>query len=502
MQTYLGIELGSTRIKSVLIDSHHKTQSQGSHEWENSLINGNWTYSLDEVWSGLQASYAGLALKTPPAAIGISAMMHGYLGFDKDGKLLTPFRTWRNTNTGPAAQALTEAFDFNIPHRWSIAHLYQAILNEETHVKDIAFITTLAGYVHWQLTGEKVLGVGDASGMFPLVDGEYDFQLVTKTNQLISDKVPWKLLDILPSIKTAGENAGVLTTQGAKLLDPTGALPAGIPLCPPEGDAGTGMVATNSIAERTGNISAGTSIFAMLVLEKPLSKLYPEIDMVTTPAGKPVAMVHCNNCCGDIDAWVKLVEESLTTFGATVDRNVLYTTLYGKALEGDTACGGVLTYNYFAGEPITGLDEGRPMLVRTPDADFSLANVMRSLVFSAIATLKIGMQILDNENVKTDRLLGHGGFFKTPVVGQKIMASALGTPVSVMESAGEGGAWGIAVLAAYLQNGSGKTLDAYLDEVFAAEKATTEKPCPELAAGFAEYMKGYVAGLAAQMVLV
>ena len=507
-KTFLGIELGSTRIKSVLIDESHKLVASGGYEWENTLTDGIWTYSLDDVWRGLQASFAALPRRDDITAIGISAMMHGYLAFDKDDNLLVPFRTWRNTTTGQAADALTKEFGFNVPQRWSIAHFYQAILNEETHVKDVAFITTLAGYVHWKLTGEKVLGVGDASGMFPIDEhGNYDVEMVRKFDTLVRarhsglDPEPssdWTLLDILPAIKTAGQPAGVLSPEGAKLLDPSGRLTPGIPLCPPEGDAGTGMVATNSVAPRTGNVSAGTSIFAMLVLERPLSKVYMEIDMVTTPAGRPVAMVHCNNCCTDIDAWIKLFEESLGIFGTSVDKNRLYETLYRKALEGETDCGGVLMYNYYSGEPITGFDTGRPLLVRRPDAKFSVANVMRSLLFSAIATLKIGMEILDGENVQLDQLLGHGGFFKTPGVGQRVMAAALGVPITVMESAGEGGAWGIAILAAYMAQKNGETLEAYLAKVFAGENGTTIQPCEKDARGFAEYMKAYVSGLAIQ----
>jgi len=508
-KTFLGIELGSTRIKSVLIDENHKILASGSHEWENSLVNGNWTYSLEDVWGGLQFSLLNLSQNlqmqhnadlSSVSSIGISAMMHGYLAFDKRGNLLVPFRTWRNTTTEEAAAALTNEFNFNIPQRWSIAHLYQAILNEETHITELAFVTTLAGYVHWKLTGEKVLGIGDASGVFPIDSNEYDYdyKMVEKFDALIINKnVGWKLCDLLPEVKNAGECAGVLTPEGAKLLDSTGTLAAGIPLCPPEGDAGTGMVATNSVAERTGNISAGTSIFAMVVLEKALSKVYMEVDMVTTPAGKPVAMVHCNNCCSDIDAWVKLFEESLEVFGTCVDKNRLYETLYRKALEGDANCGGVLSYNYYSGEPITGFDTGKPLLVRKPDAKFNLANIMRSLLLSAIGTLKIGMDILDGENVRLEQLLGHGGFFKTPGVGQRLMAAALGVPVTVMESAGEGGAWGIAILAAYAtyKKSEYETLENYLVKVFAEEKGSTIKPCTEDAEGFAEYMKTYVKGL-------
>ena len=504
-KTFLGIELGSTRIKSVLIDDGYKLVASGSHGWENFLQDGVWTYRLSDVQSGMQASFTALPHCENISAIGISAMMHGYLAFDKNDNLLVPFRTWRNTTTWQAADLLTKEFGFNIPQRWSIAHFYQAILNEETHIKDVAFITTLAGYVHWKLTGEKVLGVGDASGMFPIDEtGNYDATMIQKFNALVAAKFNpgWTLINILPSIKSAGEPAGMLTTEGAKWLDPSGKLNPGILLCPPEGDAGTGMVATNSVAPRTGNVSAGTSIFAMLVLEKALSRVYMEIDMVTTPAGRPVAMVHCNNCCTDIDAWIKLFEESLSIFGTKVDKNDLYEALYRKALEGESNCGGVLTYNYYSGEPITGFDEGRPLLVRKPDANFNVANIMRSLLFSAIGTLKIGMEILDGENVQLDQLLGHGGFFKTSGVGQRVMAAALGVPVTVMESAGEGGAWGIAILAAYMVQKNGKTLEAYLEKVFANENGMTIAPCADDVQGFAEYMKAYVSGLVIERVAV
>jgi len=511
--TFLGIELGSTRIKSVLIDQNHRPLASGIYDWENILLDGVWTYDLDDVWHGLQESCRSLTTNYAYkcgngfgaiSGIGISAMMHGYLAFDKNDNLLTPFRTWRNTTTEEAANALTNEFNFNIPQRWSIAHLYQAILNEETHVKDIAFLTTLAGYVHWKLTGEKVLGVGDASGMFPIspvhahqagspesVHYTYDHTMLQKFRALTNID----LETILPTIKIAGENGGLLTSEGAKLLDPSGVLTPGIPLCPPEGDAGTGMVATNSVRERTGNVSAGTSIFAMLVLEKPLSKLYMEIDMVTTPACKPVAMVHCNNCCTDIDAWIKLFEESLAVFGVNADKNQLYETLYRKALEGDLGCGGVLTYNYYSGEPITGFESGKPLLIRNPDAKFTVPNIMRSLLYSALSTLKLGMNILDGENVKLDSLLGHGGFFKTPGVGQKLMAAALDVPITVMESAGEGGAWGIALLAAYMVQGESDSLETYLAKVFANEKGSTLQPCLQDTECFTAYMKSYVSGL-------
>ena len=506
MHTFLGIELGSTRIKSVLINQQHEVVAQGSHIWENTLQNGMWTYSLDAIWAGVQESYRNLAQNfeekhghaiTAISGIGISAMMHGYLPFDAAGKLLVPFRTWRNTTTEKAAAVLTREFNFNIPQRWSIAHLYQAMLNQEQHVGEIDFITTLAGYVHWQLTGEKVAGVGDASGIFPIdASGGYDATMVKKFDKLAAGS-GITLGRILPVVKMAGQAAGALTENGAKLLDPSGKLAAGIPFCPPEGDAGTGMVATNSVAVRTGNISAGTSVFAMIVLEEALQKLHVEIDMVTTPHGKPVAMVHCNNCSSDIDAWVSIFSETLEAFGHTASRDELYATLYSKALGGDANAGGVLSYNYYAGEPITAVAEGRPMLVRKPDANFNLQNLMRSLLYSAIATLKIGMVILEGENVHVDKLLGHGGFFKTQGVGQQFMAAALGVPVSVFEHAGEGGAWGIAVLAAYAGTSS-TSLEAYLDGIFATQRVQVATPLENDRKGFDEYLEAYKRGFLMQ----
>ena len=504
--TSLGIELGSTRIKAQLIDANNMPVASGGFDWENRLENGYWTYHLDDVWTGLQAACKELAGQCPDGlkdlgAVGISAMMHGYLAFDKSGNLLTPFRTWRNTTTEKAARILTERFNFNIPLRWSIAHLYQAILDEESHVKDIAFITTLAGYVHWQLTGEKVIGIGDASGMFPIdsVANNYNERLIEIFDTLVEDKgYAWKLADILPAVKTAGEGAGCLSESGAGLLDVSGRLMAGIPLCPPEGDAGTGMVCTNSISEFTGNVSAGTSIFAMVVLDKELSRLHTEIDMVTTPDGKPVAMVHCNNCTSDIDAWVKLFGEAAGLFGVYPDKSDLFSALYNKALEGDPDCGGLLTYNYYSGEPITGLEEGRPLFIRNPDSRFTLANLMRAHIYSTIASLKIGMNILtDEEHVKLEQLLGHGGLFKTEGVAQRLMAAALGVPIAVMESAAEGGAWGIAILASYLINkGSDETLISFLnDRVFAGNKALRIEPDKCDAEGFALFMERYVKGL-------
>jgi len=509
-KTVLGIEFGSTRIKAVLIGEDHMPIASGSHEWENQYENGVWTYSLDNVWTGLQNSFQNLSKEvaekynTPLksiGAIGFSAMMHGYMAFDKDGNLLVPFRTWRNTMTGQASEALTDLFQFNIPQRWSIAHLYQAILNKEPHVKDIHHLTTLAGYVHWKLTGQKVLGVGEASGMFPIdskINNYDEGKLELFNKQLKAENIPWKLQDILPKVLLAGAAAGALSEDGAKRLDPTGQLVAGIQLCPPEGDAGTGMVATNSVAERTGNVSAGTSVFAMIVLEKALSELYPEIDMVTTPTGKPVAMVHANNCTSDLNAWVDLFQEFTQALGVEVGESKLYELLFNKALTGDADGGGLLAYNYFSGESITNFEEGRPLFVRTPESRFTLANFMRVHLFSALGTLKLGMDILfEQEKVKINQLLGHGGFFKTKDVGQKMMAAAMNVPVSVMETAGEGGAWGIALLASYMIHKTGKqSLEAYLsDKVFAGEKGSTIAPDKDDIDGFATFMERYKKGL-------
>ena len=508
--TSLGIEFGSTRIKAVLVDEKNEVLAIGSHEWENRLENGIWTYSLDDIWNGLQDCYKNMAddvkaqygeTLTTIGSIGFSAMMHGYMAFDKEGELLVPFRTWRNTITEEAAEKLTEAFSYNIPQRWSIAHLYQAILNKEEHVGNIAFFTTLAGFIHWKLTGEKVLGVGDASGMFPIdsITCDYDAKMLAKFEEMVVPcGYPWKIKDILPKVLSAGEQAGVLTEEGAKLLDPSGSLQAGIPVCPPEGDAGTGMVATNSVAVRTGNVSAGTSVFAMIVLEKALENVHTEIDLVTTPTGEAVAMVHCNNCTSDLNAWVNLFKEFATSFGIEVDMNKLFSVLYNKALEGDADCGGLLAYNYFSGESITGFEEGRPLFARTPDSRFNLANFMRVHLFTALGALKNGLDILlKEEHVKVDKIYGHGGLFKTPVVGQRIMAAAMDTPVSVMKTAGEGGAWGIAVLASYMKNKKdGQSLADYLnDEVFAGQEGVTEEPVASDVAGFDEFLKLYNAGL-------
>jgi sugar (pentulose or hexulose) kinase len=508
--TVLGIEFGSTRIKAILIGEDHTPIASGSHDWENQYENGVWTYSLEDVWEGLQDSYRKLSsevsanfstpLKTI-GAIGFSAMMHGYMAFDKNGNLLVPFRTWRNTMTEQASRQLTDIFQFNIPQRWSIAHLYQAILNREPHIREISYLTTLAGYVHWKLTGEKVLGIGEASGMFPIDSrtNAYEPHMIEQFNkQLEAENLPWKIQDILPKVLAAGDAAGVLTEEGARLLDPTGQLPAGIPLCPPEGDAGTGMVATNSVAERTGNVSAGTSVFAMIVLEKALSRVYPEIDMVTTPTGKPVAMVHSNNCTSDLNAWIGLFREFTNALGMEVGESRLFEMLYQKALEGDADCGELLAYNYFSGEHITHFEEGRPLFVRKPESRFTLANFMRTHLFSAVGSMKIGLDILfEQEHVKIDQVLGHGGFFKTKDVGQKVMAAAMNVPVSVMSTAGEGGAWGIALLAAYmLRKTENETLEAYLtNKVFAGEMGTTIAPDPGHVESFVAFMERYKKGL-------
>lgn len=507
-RTALGIELGSTRIKAVLIGEDNVPLAAGSHEWENRLENGIWTYTLEDIWTGLRDCYKKLAQEVHTrygvilrrtGSMGFSAMMHGYMAFDKDGELLVPFRTWRNTMTAEAAERLTALFDYPIPQRWSIAHLYQAMLNKEPHVPKIACLTTLAGYVHWKLTGRSVLGVGEASGMFPIdmETGSYQEHMMTQFDAL--SEAPWRLRDILPTVLTAGEAAGTLTEEGARLLDADGNLEAGILLCPPEGDAGTGMVATNSVAKRTGNISAGTSVFAMVVLEKELTKAYEEIDLVTTPSGEPVAMVHCNNCTSDLNAWVNLFAECLESFGCQTGKDELYGTLYRKALEGEADCGGLLAYNYVSGEPVTGFDEGRALFVRTPDARFTLANFMRVHLFTSLGALKTGMDILlKKENVKIDRLLGHGGLYKTPGVGQRVTAAAMNAPVSVMETAGEGGAWGIALLASYMrQREEGETLADYLSRhVFADAQSVTVEPQPSDVAGFEVFMERYAKGLA------
>ena len=506
----LGIEFGSTRIKAVLIDQENKPIAQGSHTWENQLVDGLWTYSIEAIWAGLQDCYAdlranvkkqyGIEIETL-AAIGISAMMHGYMPFNDKAEILVPFRTWRNTNTGKAAAELSELFVYNIPLRWSISHLYQAILNKEEHVKDITFLTTLAGYVHWQITGEKVLGIGDASGMLPIdpATKNYSAEMVAKFDKLVAPYgFSWKLTDILPKVLLAGENAGCLTEEGAKKLDVSGHLKAGIPVCPPEGDAGTGMVATNAVKQRTGNVSAGTSSFSMIVLEKDLSKPYEMIDMVTTPDGSLVAMVHCNNCTSDLNAWVNLFKEYQDLMGMPVDMDEIFGKLYNNALTGDADCGGLISYNYFSGEPVTGLTEGRPLFVRTANDKFNLANFMRAHLYASVGVLKIGNDILFNEEkIKVDRITGHGGLFRTKGVGQRVLAAAINSPISVMETAGEGGAWGIALLGSYLVNNDKKqSLADFLDEkVFAGNAGVEVSPTAENVAGFNAYIEKYKACL-------
>lgn len=497
-RTMLGLELGSTRIKAVAIDENHVPVSSGDYTWKSSFENGVWTYSLEEVWKGLKTAVAGLEDRENIAAMGVSAMMHGYLAFDKDWKLLVPFRTWQNTITAQAAAELTEAFRFNIPQRWSVSHLYQAVLNGEAHVPEIAHITTLAGYVHYMLTGVNAIGVGEASGMFP-IDSEtcdYDAAMMAKFNDLVADRnLPWTLSGILPKVLVAGEQAGTLTAEGAQRLD--NLLSPGIPFAPAEGDAGTGMTATNAVAPRTGNVSAGTSIFSMVVLEKPLAKVYEEIDLVTTPTGKPVAMVHCNNCTNDTNAWVGVLGETAKLFGAAPSTGDLYTRLYEKSLEGDADCGGLLVCNYMAGEGVTHMDAGRPMVIRKPDSKFTLANFFRAQLYSTMSTLKIGMDILAGEQVAIDSLTGHGGLFKTPVVGQKYMAAACNAPVTCMETAGEGGPYGMALLAAYmLRKASGESLEDYLNaHVFANAKGTTLAPQQADVDGFNAYITRYKAML-------
>ncbi len=517
-KTVLGIEFGSTRIKAVLTDMDHNPIASGSHGWENQLVDGIWTYSLEEIWNGLQDCYADLAKDvekqygeklTKVGAMGFSAMMHGYMAFDEQGELLVPFRTWRNTITEQASAELTELFGYHIPQRWSIAHLYQAILNGEDHVSKVRFFTTLAGYIHWQLTGEKVLGVGDASGMFPIDSAtvDYNAKMVQQFDELIADRnLGWKLEEILPKSLPAGVQAGVLTAEGAKKLDPTGTLQAGIPVAPPEGDAGTGMAATNSVGVRTGNISAGTSVFSMVVLENDLKKAHEELDLVTTPSGEQVAMVHCNNCTSDLNAWVGLFREFAKATGQDIDDNTLYGTLYRKAIEeGDADCGGLLAYNYFSGESITGFNEGRPLFVRRPDDKFNLANFMRTHLYTALGALKAGNDILmKEEGVKVDFFYGQGGFFKTKGVGDRVMAAALDTEIRLMETAGEGGPWGMAILAAFmLQKEEGESLEQYLNnKVFASGNVTATAPVAEDVEGFDKFMKDYMAGLAVERAAV
>lgn len=514
-KAYLGIEFGSTRIKAVVTDSEGTVLATGSHEWENRLENGIWTYSLEDIWGGVQDCYSNMLKDVKSkydisvrkfSAMGFSAMMHGYLAFNDKDELLVPFRTWRNTITEQAAQILTKEFNYNIPQRWSIAHLYQAILNKEPHCKDISFFTTLAGYVHWVLTGQKVLGVGDASGMYPIDThtGDFDETMISKFDKLISGEgFSWNLRGISPKVLKAGETAGFLTEEGAKKLDVSGNLEAGIPFAPPEGDAGTGMVATNAVAKRTGNVSAGTSIFAMVVLEEDLKKVYPEIDLVTTPDGALVGMVHCNNCTSDINAWVKIFDEFSELIGAKVDKNTLYTSLFNKAMEGDNDCGGLISYNYFSGEPVTGFEKGAPMFVRKADDSFTLANFMRMHIYSSLAALKHGLDLMfKEEGVKCDEMYGHGGLFKTPGVGQSIAAAAMNTAVSVMETAGEGGPWGMAVLASFLDAKKADTdlsLQDYLNKnIFAGMKGSKLNPDADAVAGFDKFMDKYMKGLPAE----
>lgn len=516
-ETSLGIEFGSTRIKAVLIDRRFETIASGSFEWENQLKDGYWTYNQEDIITGLQTAYRemkqevernyGVALRTV-GSIGFSAMMHGYMAFDSTGDLLVPFRTWRNATTGAAARELTDLFQFNIPERWSIAHLYQAILNQEDHVPRIDFVTTLAGYIHWLMTGNKVIGIGDASGIFPIDESIHNYHptMVKQFNELTAAKgYSWKLGELLPKVYVAGEQAGELTVAGAAILDPAGDLQSGVPLCPPEGDAGTGMVATNSVKKRTGNISVGTSVFAMIVLEKELSKVYPEIDMVTTPDGSPVGMVHANNCSSDLNAWMGLFREFSEAMGYDADSGKLFSVLLNKALEADPDGGGLLSYGYLSGENITGIDKGRPLFVRSPESNFTLANFMRTHLFTAFGALRLGMDILtENEQVAIDSILAHGGLFKTPVVGQKALAAALNVPISVMSTAGEGGAWGMALLASYMTNKDQElSLDEFLEQkVFKDAEGQEIAPDSSDVEGFQVFIKRYYAGLAIEQAAV
>lgn len=511
-ETALGLELGSTRIKAVLIGPDHAPLASGDYTWENQQADGIWTYPLEEAWKGIQEAYRALKAQvqerygealTTVGAMGVSAMMHGYLPFDREGRQLVPFRTWRNTITEKESAELTALFGFNIPQRWSAAHLYRAVRLREEHVPRIGFLTTLAGYVHWKLTGRKVLGTGEAAGMFPLNSAtkDYDGGMLDKFDSLAAPYgLPWKIRDILPAALTAGDDGGFLTPEGARLLDPSGCLQPGIPFCPPEGDAGTGMTATNSVSPRTGNVSAGTSIFAMVVLEKPLSRVYPEIDMVTTPTGKPVAMVHCNTCTSDLDAWVKLFGELLDAAGRRVDKSDLYALLYRQALSGDPDCGGLLNFNCFSGEPVMNLEAGCPMLLRRPLAPLSLGNFARAQLYAAMAPLRIGIELLEGEQVALDKLYGHGGLFKVPEVAPRLMAGALGVPVAVLETAGEGGPWGMALLAMFRKNRvEGESLEDYLArKVFAHSQEKCQAPDAKTAEGFALYLKRYKAALPAQ----
>lgn len=511
-KTALGIELGSTRVKAVLIDENCRPVASGSFDWENKYENGYWTYSLDDVHEALRTCYKRLkadvfekysvSLKKV-GAIGISAMMHGYLAFDKQGRLLTAFRTWRNTTTGEAAEELTKALGFNIPQRWTCSHIYQAILNKEQHVSEIAYVTTLAGYVHYMLTGVNAVGVGEASGIFPVdsLKCDYDEKMIAvfdeKTGEKGFDK---KLRDILPKVLVAGDNAGYLTEKGVLLLDESGELEVGIPFAPCEGDAGTGMTATNSVKERTGNISAGTSIFAMIVLEKQLGGVYSEIDMVTTPTGKPVAMVHCNNCTSDLNAWAKLFGEFAGILGKDMSRGEILDIMFEQADKGENDCGALVSYNYFSGEPVSGIDEGRPLFVRTAQSNFTFANFMRTQLYSALATLKIGLDLLfTNEKAHLDVIYGHGGFYIYPKVGQKITAAAINSPVSLMKTAGEGGPYGMALLALYSITKGQMSLEEFLEKVaFKDSACVSVEADPEAVKGFNEFIKRYKAGLACE----
>ena len=508
-RTSLGVELGSTNIKACLIGPGHQVLATGSHGWENQFVDRLWTYSEDAIWTGLQAAVASLMADverrhgvplTRIGALGFSAMMHGYLAFDADGALLVPFRTWRNTNTERAAAELTKTLGFNFPLRWSASHLYQAILDEEPHVADLDFITTLAGFVHWRLTGRKVLGVGDASGMFPIdpATHDYDAPMLARFGEMVAARRPGlDVAALLPKVLVAGQDAGTLTAEGAALLDPTGTLQPGAPVCPPEGDAGTGMVATNAVAQRTGNISAGTSIFAMVVLEKPLTVVHEELDIVTTPAGDLVAMVHCNNGASELGTWAGVFTQFAAAIGADADANAVFGALFGAALEGEADGGGLLAYNYLAGEPITGMAEGRPLVVRTPGSRLTLANFMRTQLYAAFGTLSLGMNVLRGEGVQLDSMFAHGGMFKTAGVAQRFLAAAIGAPVTVGDTASEGGAWGIAVLAEYLRAGAGEGLSDYLaGRVFAGAKLDVAEPDPADVDGYAAWLKQYSAGLA------
>lgn len=507
----LGIELGSTRIKACLVGPGAEVLATGGKDWENEFVDRRWTYSLDAVETGLQAAYAalvadvreryGVALESL-AGIGVSAMMHGYLAFDADGELLVPFRTWRNTSTGPAAEALTELLGVNIPLRWSVAHLWQAVLDDEAHVPRIAAVTTLAGYVHRRLTGQHVLGAGDASGMFPIDAHDYDADLLARFDGLAAGRLP-PLRALLPSVQVAGGEAGSLTEAGAAYLDPSGALRAGAVLAPPEGDAGTGMVATNSVAPREGNVSVGTSVFAMVVLEGPLGGVHHEIDLVTTPSGDPVAMVHCNNGASELGAWAGVFARFAEAVGTPIDADRVFEVLFQEALAGEGDAGGLLAYNLLAGEPIAGLVEGRPLVLRTPDSRLTLGNLMRAHIYGVFGTLALGMRVLAAEGVRLDRMLAHGGLFRTEGVGERFLAGALAAPVAVGETAAEGGAWGMAVLAAYTASGATQDLPAYLDEhVFADAVFRSVEPDPADVEAFAAYLERYRAGLAIERAAV